>query len=277
MHETDQLSTWLAARCARITKSAVDEVVGEVVRTTAIEPAVVARLHALAEESIRHQTGVAIGDHRPTIVFQPIVHLESGAIIAREAVVRFPGDDAPTSITGMAGLPIELELGALRATLCELSQAQDATFVCVNLSHRLLADGRLAELLSEFACDRIVLEVDGEIELARLRSLRNDLDRLRAHGVRFALNGVGTGRAKLEHVMAIEPEIIKIDVSDAQRLGRELHRRAVVAEIVDVGRQFGAFVIATGIESSEQISVAQDLGVDAGQGLLLLMSSPIPA
>ena len=66
-------------------------------------------------------------------------------------------------------------------------------------------------------------------------------------------------------------------VDDAQRLERDDVRRALVSEIVEVGRRAGAFVIATGIESSEQISVAQELGVDAGEGLLLLMSASVPA
>jgi EAL domain-containing protein (putative c-di-GMP-specific phosphodiesterase class I) len=81
----------------------------------------------------------------------------------------------------------------------------------------------------------------------------------------------------LRRVAAFEPEIIKIDVSNTQRLASDHHQRELVSETVRMARQFGAFVVAEGIESSEQISVALELGVDAGQGLLLDLSASMVA
>jgi EAL domain-containing protein (putative c-di-GMP-specific phosphodiesterase class I) len=272
MTHMDELSQWLTTTCARIATNAIDDVI------------VASGLHAslngdalrhLAVRSVRHQIGDAVVRRAPTIVYQPIVHLESGAVIAHEAVVRSFADEAWVDAPAMS-LQSELELGALRGLTAEVQHADDA-FVCVMVDLELVRDPRLAELVVDFPCDRLVLEIAADADLAVFRSLHDEIDALRRHGVRFALNDLGSGNACLERVTAIQPEMIKIDVSDAQRFGRDERRRALVSEIVEVARRAGAFVIATGIESSEQISVARELGVEAGEGLLLLMSASVPA
>lgn len=277
MRNLDELGNWLAATCARV----AGEAVAEMIRDTSLSAIPdgeldTDELRRIAQRSVERKLGETIVADAPTIEFLPIVHLETCAVIAREAVIAPAPGTEPLDDDHTIALRSELEIEALRVAMRVLEQAKDSTFMCVNVS-RLLGDARLVEMLLEFPCDRLVLELDADFDLAVFRSLRGEIDQLRHRGARIALNGVGTGTAELERVMIVEPEIIKIDVGAAQRLGRDLHRRAMVGEIVDVGRHAGAFVIATGIESSEQISVAQELGVDAGEGMILLLSSGVPA
>lgn len=280
MQETrhmDALATWLAATCEQITVDTVDAVIREATKGTKRsgrpDPAVI---QDLVRELVQCRIGQALVEHPPTIAFRPIVHLESGEFIAHEAVARCdttPGDRF--LLHDMAGLRSDIELGAIRATLREVNHLPGATFVCVNVSPDLLSDTRLHALLDQFPCDRLVVEIDSRDEATDYRSLRPQLDFLRNRGVRVAVSGIGSGESRSARVSAFEPEIIKVDVSNAQRLASDHRQRALVSETVQMARQFGSFVVAEGIESSEQISVALQLGVDAGQGQLLDLSAMV--
>ena len=274
MKNMNALHSWLSATCEQITIDAIDVAILQAAARQqhhgSLSPSAI---RGVVQEFVSGQVNQA-ALHAPELRFLPIIHLESGAFIAHEAVLHCePALDPWQSISNhVAVLRADLELGVVRATLDELAQLPDATFVCFGVSHQLLKDPRLSELVAQYPGDRLVVEINGQTQEADFASLRRDLDRLRRHGIRVAATDIGTSTASLERIGAFEPEIIKIDIGPAQRLRRDIARRELVSEAVRVGRRFGAFVIAEGIESSEQITVAQELGVDAGQGILLGMS-----
>jgi len=276
MKHLGALSAWLSTTCEQITMEAIDiailEAAGRQREAGGLRPT---DIHGIVQKFVTGQISQVMAQSPPELRFLPIIHLESGAFIAHEAVVHCEpsmDDMSRRRVGGAAVLRSDLELGVLRATMQELEHLNDATFVCFDISHQLLADSRLDQLIAEFGGDRLVLEINAKTPEADFASLRIDLDRLRRRGIRVAINDIGVGTVGLERIGAFEPEIIKIDVSANQRLGRDAARREQVSEAVQFARQHGAFVIAEGIESSEQITVAQDLGVDAGQGILLGMS-----
>ena len=276
MKHLEALSTWLSTTCEQITMEAVDVAILEAAardrQAGGLRPTAI---HDIIREFVTGQISQVMAQCPPELRFLPIVHLESGAFIAHEAVVHCEPmvHDARRRPPGAVSvLRSDLELGVLRATMQELEHLPDATFVCFDVSHQLLTDPRLDELITEYGGDRLVLEITGRTPEADFTSLRMDLDRLRQRGIRVAVDDFDIGKTGLERIGAFEPEIIKIDVSANQRLGCDASQREQLSEAVQFARQHGAFVIAEGIESSEQITVAQDLGVDAGQGILLGMS-----
>jgi EAL domain-containing protein (putative c-di-GMP-specific phosphodiesterase class I) len=50
---------------------------------------------------------------------------------------------------------------------------------------------------------------------------------------------------------------------------------AVVRSLVELARRWQALVIAEGIETTEQLQIVRDLGIDAGQGYLLGRPGPL--
>lgn len=93
---------------------------------------------------------------------------------------------------------------------------------------------------------------------------RTVVDRLRGLGARLAIDDLGAGYASLRHVIALQPEIIKLDraltdVTDGAA-------RSTVQTLVGLARLVDATIIAEGIEHAGQVDVIRGLGVELGQG-----------
>ena len=95
------------------------------------------------------------------------------------------------------------------------------------------------------------------------------LEALRGLGVLVAVDGFGAGYSSVAKMHALKPDVIKIDGSlfsahdDAHPHGSLLHGFTKMAH------QFGALVVAEGIETSAQLAAALSAGCDAMQGNLL--------
>ena len=71
------------------------------------------------------------------IAFQPVISTNTGAVVAVEALARFPGTQTPDKWFAQAGevdLGVELELVALRRALAEAAKLSVHLDVAVNLS-----------------------------------------------------------------------------------------------------------------------------------------------
>ncbi len=104
----------------------------------------------------------------------------------------------------------------------------------------------------------------------KLRPIRNAL---REAGVRLALDQANFGRATLEALIVLEPDLVKIDRSlinsaDSRTLG-SLERLTRAAQILH------AQLVAVGIEHSSDLEVLQKLGVELGQGFLWGLPSEV--
>lgn len=233
----------------------------------------------LATRRSRIQAALSAGD--PDMVFQPIVTLETRSVAGYEALARFrtEPDRSPAiwfSEARDVGLHTDLELGALRAALAKTRHCR-APFVSVNVSPAVLCDREVLNVLDTSDCSRLVLEMtelDNSVEPVRLRAA---IDDVRARGVRIALDDVGAGYAGLSRLLAIAPDIIKLDRDITQRVARDPVRQSMVTATVSFCNAVGAVLIAEGIESEDDLEVLQRLGVRFGQGYLLGHPGPARA
>ena len=74
--------------------------------------------------------------------------------------------------------------------------------------------------------------------------------RLRDHGVRVAVDDVGSGFASFRHVTRVNPEILKLDRSLVSGIDEDPVRQSLAAAIVGFAREVGAIVVSEGIESA---------------------------
>ncbi len=229
---------------------------------------------AARQLAIRSRISTLLAESGPTIALQPIIHLETGELIAHEAAVTFPS--APDTRqwfvdAEQVGLGVELEIAALRSALNEVDHTPGSSLICVNVSPDFLTDRKRLDLIAEFPSQRLVLEITGDLPVEDHGLVRQELSRIRARGVRIAVNVAGSDASCLRRIRDLEPEFVKLQVDVTTSLSRDENCRAIVTEIVRLATLSGSFVVAEGIESSEQVSVAQQLRVDAGQGFLLGM------
>lgn len=220
------------------------------------------------------------------LLFQPVVDLASGRVVAMEALVRWqhpergllaPGEWLEVAERG----PVIHAMGswvlqeACRTAMGWARNHGDAAPVMhVNVSPRQLATGRFPEEVAEtlrrsgLPGSQLVLELT-ESELDRVRdSLRVDVHRLRATGVRLAADDFGTGYSSLTRVTELPVDMIKIDrrfVADMSTDGRSM---AVVQAVLGLGQALGIQVVAEGVETVAQAEELRRLGCLSAQGFL---------
>jgi EAL domain-containing protein (putative c-di-GMP-specific phosphodiesterase class I) len=94
------------------------------------------------------------------------------------------------------------------------------------------------------------------------------LTRLRAMGVRLALDDFGMGFASLRHLGALPLDALKIDRSFVASLA-STPGHAIVQCVIELAHRIGLRVVAEGVESEGQLAILRGLGCDEVQGHVL--------
>jgi EAL domain-containing protein (putative c-di-GMP-specific phosphodiesterase class I) len=212
--------------------------------------------------------------------FQPIVDLQSGEVVGREALIR--GKLAA----------VELRGGELMAA----AEAHDALFsfdsrarsAALSVGLALLPPG---ETLFVNLDPRSVLDVTHSvlstwpavkrsggdprrvcIELVRAERCR-DRDLLveltaahREQGARIAVDDLSGGVESLDCLEAVRPDVAKLDTDFVDRVEQSVSQRRLVAALVECAHELGCKVVAEGVERVTQFEAVRALGVDFGQG-----------
>jgi EAL domain-containing protein (putative c-di-GMP-specific phosphodiesterase class I) len=92
---------------------------------------------------------------------------------------------------------------------------------------------------------------------------------LRDAGVRIALDDVGLGQSNYRMMVDCDPEYFKLDAYFVRGLRDDAKRRAVVESVVAFGRALRSSVVAEGAESTEDIAILAEMGVEFVQCNLL--------
>jgi PAS domain S-box-containing protein len=213
-------------------------------------------------------------------VFQPVVSLDDGRVVAYEALARFPGTPAQTPDRWFADawhvdLGIPLELLAVRAALAALPLLPPDVALCVNVSPETVATPGFHDALGDDA-HRVVAEITEHRRLDDA-AFQRKLAPLRAAGGRVAIDDFGAGHASLSQVLAVAPDWIKLDMSLTQRLDDSPVARALAAAVVSFAAEVDVGVIAEGVEDARQVATLNALGIPCAQGYHFGRPSPIEA
>ncbi|PRY14012.1 diguanylate cyclase (GGDEF)-like protein [Kineococcus rhizosphaerae] len=214
-------------------------------------------------------------DGGPRPVYQPVVELAGLRPVGHEALSRFPAGAPDTWFADAArvGAGQELELAAVRAALRQ-RPAGDG-FLSLNVSPALAALPALARALDGWSREDLVLEITEHEAVDDYPGLLRHLAPLREDGLRVAVDDAGAGFASLRHVLALQPDFIKLDVSLIRGIHLDATRRALAASLTTFAHQTGARVVAEGIEDVHELQCLRDLGVSHGQGHHL--GRPVPS
>jgi diguanylate cyclase (GGDEF)-like protein len=218
-----------------------------------------------------------------TLVYQPVVELTSGRIVAAEALLRWqhprlglvpPAHFIPVAEETGLIVPIGqavLERACAQAQAWIAAGAADASFtISVNLSSRQL---RHADLVDDVASAlaaanldpaRLVLEITEGAVLEDTDQVLATLTALRALGLRLALDDFGTGYSSLRHLHRLPVDQIKIDRSFVNPSADG--RADMVAAILQLSHTLQLETVAEGIEALEQAERLRALGCQLGQG-----------
>lgn len=220
--------------------------------------------------------------------YQPIVDLETKAVVCLEALARW---SHPTRgrVSPDVFVPVLEELNligafgawTLRRACLDAMQWPPHVRVSVNVSAKQLEadllydDVRGALQSAGLAPDRLELEITETALLGDSALAEKTLERLHALGVRIALDDFGTGYSSLSHLMRFPLAKVKIDRSFTVLSDREEKAAILIENVARLSRRLGMVVTVEGIETVEQLERIKSLGpISEGQGYLF--GKPVP-
>ena len=228
-----------------------------------------------------------VGHRAVRALFQPLIDLDSGDVVAYEALARGP-----------AGSPLESPVALFEAAYGS-GRVAELDWACRAAAFEAAAGAGLDPGLRLFvncepvslgvACPddlwpvvevaerrlRVVMEVTERAVARDPAGLLAAVARARAVGWGVALDDVGAEPASLAVLPFVRPDVIKLDLRLVQ--GRTT---AEVARIVNAVRaeaeRTGARVLAEGIETRRHAEIARSMGATIGQGWLYGRPGPLP-
>jgi diguanylate cyclase (GGDEF)-like protein len=220
--------------------------------------------------------------------YQPIAALDTGDVVAAEALVRWL-DGSRGLVSPQAFIPLAEETGLIvpigRTVLeraCYEAQSWERRFkngrapaVHVNISPLEIQDpGFVPGVAAALACSglnpgRLVLEITESLLLQDPRHGIAALEELRGMGIQLALDDFGTGYASLSHLRSLPLDALKIAKPFVEGVDAGDGDRSFVRMIVQLADSLGVDVVAEGIESRGQLTSLRELGCGFGQGFYI--------
>lgn len=210
------------------------------------------------------------------------MHLASGRVVGAEALARFP---APGSAPGpwfsraeRAGEAERLDLLCLRSALGHAERV--GVHLSVNASPRTVVSPAFGHLLEDVRgtgrLDGLAVEITEHEPVDDYGALAAALAPLRERGLAVAVDDAGAGFASMRHVVQLAPDVVKIDMSIVRDVHRSCGGSAMAAALVGFARRTGAYTVAEGVETTDELDHLVGLGVDMAQGHLLARPAPAP-
>ena len=94
-------------------------------------------------------------------------------------------------------------------------------------------------------------------------------------GVQIALDDFGTGFSNLSYLTRYPIDVLKIDTTFVEGIGRDNNALKLIDSIIDLAENFNMRTVAEGVETREQLDYLVDAGCDEIQGYYF--SEPLPA
>nr|WP_218892822.1 EAL domain-containing protein [Duganella sp. 1224] len=227
------------------------------------------------------------------LYFQPIVHLQSGAIHKAEALIRWNhpqrGLVSPLEFIPLAessGLIVDIGEWVFRESARWVRRWRQQVYgdfqISLNQSPAEFQregqsyQGWLQHLQSlALPGQSLVVEITEGLLLDASQAVSNRLLQLRDAGIQVALDDFGTGYSSLSYLKKFDIDYLKIDRSFTRNLAPESSDMALSEAIIVMAHKLDLKVIAEGVETPEQRDLLAAAGCDYGQGYLF--AKPLPA
>jgi len=231
-----------------------------------------------------------IGRKQLSALFQPIVNMQSGDIIAYEGLIRGPSDSplhAPMLLFKAAranGLTVKLEHLCRRVVLERFAELGLPGKLFLNVSPECLLqrDARRGETLEYIHRiginpDRVIIELTENQPTYDYDLMREAVRHYRQMGFQIAIDDLGEGFSSLRLWSELRPDYVKIDMHFIQGINHDPVKLQFVRSIQEIAEKSDTLVIAEGIETQAELLVLRDIGVACGQGYHLGRPHPQPA
>ncbi len=223
---------------------------------------------------------------------QPVIELETGAVVKAEALARLrtpqgtllaPGQFLPalgeTDLDSLFRQGLQQGLAHLRRWRDQQVQIE----LAINLAPSSLVHPDCAQWVEEalrtaqVAPQHLVLELL-ESQALEANTVDEAITRLAATGVKIAMDDLGSGFSNLKRLADLPFDIIKVDQNLVKDLARDpIKALSLIRTVVQIGQDLEREVVAEGLEDPDFIEAAMALGCRYGQGFGLCRPMPAAA
>ncbi len=217
----------------------------------------------------------------------PVIDTATERVVSFEALVRWNrpghGDISPELFIPCAeatGLIEQIDSWVLAAACREAQSWERALGVSVNISPVWISHNRLPALLGrvleETGLDpaRLQIELSERVPFGSDGMARRELARVRAMGVRLALDDFGNGFSCLGLLGTYPFDQVKLDRQFVSALGRDRRAEAITRSVLQMVQSLGMTSCAEGVETEEQLAFLDAHGCEEIQGYLI--GRPVP-
>ncbi|SJZ59161.1 PAS domain S-box-containing protein/diguanylate cyclase (GGDEF) domain-containing protein [Oceanospirillum multiglobuliferum] len=219
------------------------------------------------------------------LVFQPRIDLTTGQVKGVEALLRWVRSDGKM-VSPADFIPVLEEMGLITSVgewvllrACHyasqwVKQGYNLE-ISVNLSARQLKQPKLVEMiercltLTGLPAEHLELELTETSMLEEVEYSIEQLQKVRALGIKIAIDDFGTGYSSLAYLKRLPVNTLKIDRAFVKELEQDSNDINIVRAITQLAHSLQLSVTAEGIETPRQLALLKSLGCNEGQGFLL--------
>jgi EAL domain-containing protein (putative c-di-GMP-specific phosphodiesterase class I) len=227
----------------------------------------------------------ALAKNELQLHYQPIVSLDSGEVVAFEALLRWHhrelGAISPQKFIGLAeetALIVPIGQWVLERACLDLKRFHDVRrghlMMSINVSGRQFSEpsfiDELARIIRQTEVDpcRLKLEITEGVLMDYRSAPLGWIEQCKKIGTSIALDDFGTGFSSLSYLASFPIDTLKIDRSFVGAMNHDPRSLKIVRAINQLAHAIGLDVVAEGIEELDQKDELSRMRCEFGQGFL---------
>ena len=247
------------------------------------------KMHRNSVAKVKMETdlrkGLEKGEFIP--VFQPIIEIKSGDVIAFEALMRWskngllipPSDFLP--LAEETGAIVAMERGLILQAVKQVMDMNEEikperkVAVSVNISTNQFQQhdftSFIQTLLDDFKLDPrlLIIEITENVIMKDMEYGLEVMQGFKKLGVQVFIDDFGIGYSSLSYLLRFPVDFLKIDRSFISRMTFDQKHAEIVQAVVTLAGHIGLKVVAEGIETQEQMEILKTMQCECGQGYLI--------
>ena len=208
-------------------------------------------------------------------VYQPIINISSGQIVAYEGLTRINGE-SPVNLLRQAyqgGKIVSFDFKCLRSALKILPELKEDRLLFVNVepipmmqAFRKRQDGEeLMRKIKDYT-GRVVFELTEGVKQADFPLIQKSVHFIRSMGFRFALDDLADIGSKTFKFASLKPSFFKIDIGLISGIAYNQLNQEIVRQMVRLCLMNNSMIIAEGVEHKADLDFVKKMGIHYAQG-----------
>lgn len=225
---------------------------------------------------------VIIAGEKIVPFFQPIISLTSGSIVGYECLARSLTTGGNARSFGhffsdpniQNSYQLDVDRALRYQALDYFAKHADAGYITLNISPNWIENildtqtVPTLEMIEETGIDpkRVVIEItETKGDMDRLKEM---VDLYHQAGLMVAVDDFGAGASQIDRVEALEPDIVKLDMTLFKQASRGGKSADVALAISSIANRVGCHIVCEGVESEEEFHFGIECGSNHVQGYI---------